>query len=125
MFSHETIIAADVTGEITVTRILFIVKWRKQKRKRRFVGDAGRGEELALVPRSALIESNMARLSVSAKIFTTDACVVQMMLATMILCTVTTKNNIYYTLQTSGCGDQEVEMVVHHVTSVTIQSMRL
>ena len=83
------------------------------------VGDV---EELALVPRSALIESNMARLSVSAKI---DAYVVQMMLATMILCTVTTKKYIYYTLQTSGCGDQEVEMVVHHVTSVTIQSMRL
>ena len=38
-FSRETIIAADVTGEITVTRILFIVKWRKQNRKRRFVRD--------------------------------------------------------------------------------------
>ena len=34
----------------------------------------------------------MARLSVSAKIFTLDACVVQMMLATMILSTVTIKN---------------------------------
>ena len=86
------------------------------------VGDASRGEELALVPRSALIGSNMARLSVSAKIFTLDARVVQMILATMILCTVTTKN---YILKTSGCGDQEVEMVVCHVTSVTIQSMRL
>ena len=37
---------------------------------------------------------------------------------TMILCTVTTKKKlIYYALQTSGCGDQEVEMVVCHVTS--------
>ena len=44
-------------------------------------GDASRGEELALAPRSASIGSNMARLSVSAKIFTLDACVVQMMLA--------------------------------------------
>ena len=50
------------------------------------VGDASRGEELALVPRSALIGSNTGRLSVSAKIFTLDACVVQMVLATMILC---------------------------------------
>ena len=83
------------------------------------VGDASRGEELALVPRSALTGSNTAGLSVSAKIFTLDACDVQMMLATMILCTATctTKNYIYYTLQTSGCSDQEVEMVVHHVTS--------
>ena len=65
----------------------------------------------------------MARLSASVKIFTLDASVVQMMLATMILCTVTTKNDTEYTLQTSGCGDQEVEMVVRHVTSVTIQSI--
>ena len=31
------------------------------------VGDAGRGEELALVPRSALIGSNMADLKISHK----------------------------------------------------------
>ena len=77
------------------------------------VGDASRGEELALLSRSALIGSNMARLSVSAKIFTLDACVVQMMLATTILCTEIIQN--YNTLQASGCGDQELEMVMRHV----------
>ena len=44
------------------------------------VGYAGRGEELALEPRSALIGSNMARLSASPKIYTLAVCVVQMML---------------------------------------------
>ena len=64
------------------------------------VGGASRGEELVLVPRSALSGSNMERLSVSAKIFTLDACVVQMMLATMIICTKITadlKNNLTQT----------------------------
>ena len=63
------------------------------------VGSASRGEELVLVSRSALIGSKTARLSVSAKIFT-DTCVVQMMLATMILCTKITadlKNNLTQT----------------------------
>ena len=32
-FSRETIIAADVTGENTVTRILFIVKINRESRK--------------------------------------------------------------------------------------------